>query len=61
MLHLFLEKADFVGSEGEEAIDVVVEFGLGGGEGAGQAGVLGEAFLEIGLPLVGGAWVLHGV
>lgn len=61
MFHLALQQLDFVGSEAEEAIDAVVEFGFSGGELAGEAVVFAALLLEIRLPFVGGPRVLQRV
>ena len=61
MLDLLLQQLDLVRCEIEQAIDPVVQFGLSVGEGAREACIVVTLLLQIRLPLVGEAGVLHGV
>lgn len=61
MLDLLLQQLDCIRREVEQAINPVVQLGLGGGQGAREAGVLILLLLQIRLPLVGGPRVLHRV
>lgn len=45
----------------EEAEDSFVQFGFGGLQGLGEAGLFGAFFFEIGLPFVGDSWVFQRV